>query len=115
MLQVDEAIRNQIVYLTYVLSDRPEQIDAALLSPVEETLVRVAQDAQLDAESKNLAEYLQIRLERWTQLGMVISRESAQRVLSLMRVLSEELQNHTGPADDQSSPAATRFLDPLRS
>lgn len=115
VLQANEAVTNQIVYLTYILRDQPEEIDAALLTPVRDTLQRVAHDTGLDAESKHLVESLGMRLERWTQLGLVISRESAQRVLSLMRALSVKLQRHAGPADDQPSPVARRFLDPLRS
>lgn len=110
-----EAVSNQIVYLTYVLSDQPEEIDAALLAPVRDTLQRVAQDGRVDFESQHLAESLGMRLDRWTQLGLIISRESAQRVLSRMRALSLRLQRHTGPVDDQSSRVAQRFLDPLRS
>lgn len=114
-MKADEAVSNQIVYLTYVLSDQPADVDSALFTPVQETLRRLVQDAGLDLQSQHLAESLRIRLDRWTQLGLVISRESAQRVLSQMRVLALRLQGHAGPADDQSSPVVRPVLDPLRS
>ncbi len=114
-MKADEAVSNQIVYLTYVLSDQPADVDSALFTPVQETLRRLVQDAGLDLQSQHLAESLRMRLDRWTQLGLVISRESAQRVLSQMRVLALRLQCHAGPADDQSSPVVRPVLDPLRS
>ncbi len=114
-MKADEAVSNQIVYLTYVLSDQAAEVDSALLTPVRETLGRLARDAGLDRETQHLAESLRIRLDRWSQLGLVISRESAQRVLSRMRVLALRLQRHAGPADDQSSPVVRPVLDPLRS
>lgn len=81
-----ETIKNQIIYLSYVLEGLAESADAEVLRPVLDNLRRLPV-GELPRDVVRLARRTEVQMSRWVEMGMLVSRESLERVLGALKDL----------------------------
>ncbi|NMP23335.1 hypothetical protein [Sulfobacillus harzensis] len=84
-MHLAEAIKNQIIYLQYVLDGVQESVDAEVLRPIEGPL-RLAQ-GELSGEARSTCLRLQRQISHWLDLGLSLSRPTVERVLEGLKSL----------------------------
>ncbi|MCL5115983.1 MAG: hypothetical protein M1272_02410 [Firmicutes bacterium] len=89
-----DAVKNQIVYLTYVLSGFQDGIDAEVLRPIWDNLRHLPVE-ELPDRAQGLRQRTEEQVARWLDLGMSLSRQSIERVLESLKLLLRELTPQT--------------------
>lgn len=80
-----EAVKNHIVYLHYILQGSTDSVDAEVLRPIHAQLS--ALESTLSGDLQKACQHLDDQICHWLELGLSVSHQSIERVLdSLVRL-----------------------------
>ena len=91
-MMATELLQNQIVYLTYLLADLTESVEAEILRPTWENLRQLG--GNLHGPVKTLIHGTERKIGEWIQMRIVIRRGTLERLLMTLKMVLTELQSH---------------------